>query len=58
MTARWDCEIGCLDELEHAVHLVKAAEKSIETLDDLNRLRRATALLDEVGGRVEGRITR
>lgn len=37
-----------LDELEHAVHLVKAAKADIETQSDLDRLRRCVLTLDAI----------
>jgi hypothetical protein len=37
-----------LDELEHAVHAVKAAHDQIETQSDLDRLRRCVLLCDAI----------
>jgi hypothetical protein len=54
--SRWSCERGILDELEHVIHLVGAAQDPVTTLEDLDRLRRCISKLDAVGARLEKRI--
>ena len=59
-TGRLDDSLSgtAIDELEHAAHLLKAAEATHHwTLHDLDRVRRVVSKVDAIGARVERRLT-